>query len=231
MDVKAERPPESQKVFAIPQRLSSDMPTEIAEGVYDITCIGGVGRLRVYLFDGEVPTLVDSGLESSTEAVLAGIEEIGIEPERLIITHGDPDHVGGFDAIVEAYGVETWVPEGLDLDADHEPDHRYGDGERIGPFETVRVPGHTPNTSALVDEDRGILVVGDNVFGSDFRGLPPGYVVLPTDHFSADLGQADASLANLLEYDFDTLLVFHGSSVMADAHAKLEAFVNHPGKE
>lgn len=207
------------------------MPTEIAEGVYDITCIEGVGRLRVYLFDGDVPTLVDSGLANSTDAVIEGIEEIGIEPERLIITHGDPDHVGGFDAIVDEYGVETWAPEGMDLGAKHEPDHRYGDGERIGPFETIRVPGHTSASSALVDEDRGILVVGDQVFGSDFRGLPAGYVVLPTDYFSEELGRADANLERFLAYDFDTLLVFHGSSVMEDAHQKLDAFVNHPGKE
>ncbi|MFB6096928.1 MAG: MBL fold metallo-hydrolase [Haloferacaceae archaeon] len=207
------------------------MPDEILDGVYDVTCTEAIGRLRVYLFDGEVPTLVDTGLPDTTDAVRDGIEATGVEPERLIVTHGDPDHVGGFDAVVDAYDLETWVPEGMDLDAAHEPDHRYGHGERIGPFETVRVPGHTSSASALVDEDRGVLVVGDQVFGSDFRGLPPGHVVLPTDYFSADLGTADANLERFLDYEFETLLVFHGSSVLEDAGAKLAAFVEHPGKQ
>jgi glyoxylase-like metal-dependent hydrolase (beta-lactamase superfamily II) len=205
------------------------MATEILDGVYDLTLAEGVGRIRVYLFDGETPTLVDAGYADTTEALLAGIEEVGITPERLILTHGDPDHVGGFDALVEEYGVETWVPVGVDLDTEHGPDHRYGDGESIGPFETVRVPGHAPGSSALVDEGRGILVTGDTVFGSDMRGLPAGSLIAPSDHFSEDVAQADRNLEELLSYDFDVALVFHGSSVMSGAKGKLDAYVNFPG--
>lgn len=99
----------------------------------------------------------------------------------------------------------------------------------IGEFETVRVPGHAPGSSALVDEARGILVTGDTVFGSDMRGLPAGYLIAPSDHFSVDVAQADRNLERLLDYDFDAALVFHGSSVMEDAKEKLDAYVNFPG--
>lgn len=206
------------------------MPTEVVDGVYDITCMEGVGRIRAYLFDIETPTLFDTGLGNTTDTLLDGIEEIGIDPERLILTHGDPDHAGGFDTVVEEYDIETWVPEQTDLDSEHDPDHRYGHGEQIGPFETIHVPGHTPGASALVDEDRGILVAGDTVMGSDYRGLPSGYLIAPTGYFSEDFDEADANLDTLLAYDFDVALVFHGSSVFEDAHEKLDAYVNFPGK-
>lgn len=206
------------------------MVSKVVDDVYDITCTEAVGRVRVYLFDGETPTLIDTGLPDTTDAVFEGVEAVGVEPERLILTHGDPDHAGGFDAVIDEYDPEVWAPEETELDAEHEPDHRYGGGERIGPFETIHVPGHTAGSSALIDEERGILVTGDTVFGSDFRGLPAGYLVAPTNYFSDDIAAAEENLEKLLAYDFDVALVFHGSSVLENAREKLDAFVNFPGK-
>lgn len=206
------------------------MPTEIVDGVYDITCSENIGRVRAYLFDGKTPTLFDTGLSSTTDVLLDEIEELGVAPERLIITHGDPDHAGGFDAVVEEYDVETYVPLMGDVDTAHEPDHEYDDGDQIGAFEAVHLGGHTSGSSALVDEDRGILVGGDTVVGADWRGLPEGYLLNPPAYFSEDVAVAESNLDRLLEYDFDVALVFHGSSVTADAHEKLDAFVNFPGK-
>ena len=73
-------------------------------------------------------------------------------------------------------------------------------------------------------------MLGDAVFGADARGLPEGYFVLPTGYFSADLNRADESLAQLLAYDFDIGLVYHGESVTSDASEKLEQFVKFKGK-
>ena len=121
------------------------------------------------------------------------------------------------------------MPEGMPLD-DHEPDHRYGDGDEVGRFTAVHVPGHTAEHHALVDVAAGIAVLGDAVFGSDSRGLPAGYFVLPPAYYSADLGTADESLARLLDYEFEVGLVYHGSSVTEDASEKLRAFVEFQGK-
>ena len=205
------------------------MTEEIVENVYDITCDKSDGkRYRVFLFDTNLPTLIDAGLETTVESVFDGIDEISVEPERLLITHGDGDHIGGLEAIADRYDTETWLPEQTEMDRG--ADHRYEDGDVIGQFEAVHLPGHTPDNHALIDEDLGIAVMGDAVSGADQRGLPAGYFHLPPEIYTNDLNMAERSLEKLLEYDFDVGLVFHGSSVTENAQKKLERYVNFPGK-
>lgn len=206
------------------------MVDELIDGVYDITCTEAVGRVRAYLFDIETPTLFDTGLAETTDSLLEGIADVSVDPARLVVTHGDPDHVGGFDTVVDEFDVETWVPEDTALSTDHQPDHRYGHGDDIGPFEAIHVPGHMPGSSALVDEQRGILVAGDVLVGADWRGIPAGYLLHPPDYFSEDVAHAEANLDRLLDSEFDTALVFHGSSALENAGDKLDAYVNFPGK-
>ncbi|MFC7203283.1 MBL fold metallo-hydrolase [Haloferax namakaokahaiae] len=207
------------------------MIDECAPDVYDLTVAEmNDARYRVFVFDGEVPTLVDSGFEHTVDTVVEALSELEIVPERLVITHGDGDHIGGLERLADHYGLETWVPEQTDLDSSYTPDHRYGDGDEVGDFVAVHTPGHAEDHHVLIDEQTGVAVLGDAVFGADARGLPAGYFVLPTGFYSADLNTADASLERLLDYSFDVGLVYHGSSVSAEASEKLEAFVNFVGK-
>ena len=213
----------------------SESASEILPGVYDLTVLtDGEARYRAFLFDrdddGDVPTLVDTGLPDTVDTLCAAIDETGIVPERVVITHGDGDHIGGLPGVADAYDVETWLPDGTDAPEGVDPDHRYSDGDEIGRFAAVSVTGHTPNHHVLVDEDAGIAVLGDAVFGSDSRGLPAGYFILPTAYYSEDLAAADESLGRLLDYDFDAGLVYHGSSVLDGASDKLEAFVEFKNK-
>lgn len=211
------------------------MPIEIVPDIYDITCRGDPDgkRYRAFLSTVETPTLFDTGFAETVDALEDGIAEIGTEPERVIITHADPDHAGGLDAVVDRYAVETWVPKQSDLDLlglETVPDHRYGDGDDVGRFTAVHTPGHEPDNHVLIDEATGIAIMGDAVSGADQRGLEPGRFHLPPAHYSADLNQAEESLERLLEYEFDVGLVFHGSSVTEDARTKLDRYVNFPGK-
>ncbi len=208
------------------------MPVEIVDDVYDITCLDEPEgkRFRAFLFTAGTPTLFDTGLERTTEALVEGIAEVGVEPERVVITHGDGDHIGGFDHVVDTFDVETWVPEGLDVETAHEPDNRYGDGDRIGRFTAIHLPGHEPENHGLIDEDAGIVVLGDALSGADQRGLPAGYFHLPPAVYSKDLNLAEESLERLLAYDFEVGLVYHGSSVTEDARAKIGRYVEFPGK-
>lgn len=209
------------------------MPEEILPGVHDVTVMEGEDRrLRAYLFEDPVPTLVDTGLEATTEALFDGLDRIGVDPERVVVTHNDGDHTGGLPAVVDRYDPEVYVPEQTAAAAlgGVDPDVRYGDGDAVGDFEAVHVPGHERDNHALVDESRSVVVAGDAVSGSDQRGLPAGYLLLPPAVYSDDLNEAEESLERLLDFEFDAVLVFHGSSVLEDGRAKLDRFVNFPGK-
>jgi glyoxylase-like metal-dependent hydrolase (beta-lactamase superfamily II) len=207
------------------------MPTEIEPGVWDITTRQDDNgrRYRVYLVEDDVPTLVDTGFADTTDALFEGIEATDLEPERVVITHADTDHVEGLPAVVEAYDVETHVPELSDVD-DVEPDHRYGDGDRIGGFEAVYLPGHTSDHHALVHEDAGFLITGDALSGADLRGFPEGYLLPHAAVYAENLQESELNLDRLLEYDFDAALVFHGSAVTENAYEVLDRYVNFPGR-
>ncbi len=206
------------------------MVEEIHPNVYDITLDDSGGRRsRVFLLADDVPTLVDTGFEEHADALFDGVDEVGLEPERLVITHGDPDHVDGFEAVVDQYDLESWAPAETDAEG-VSPDHRFENGDVIGSIETVHTPGHEPDAYTLVDESSGYLIAGDSLFGGDLRGLPAGTLIPPPALYSANINQAEASMEKLLEYDFETALVFHGSSVIRDAYDRLDAFINFPGK-
>lgn len=219
---------------------------EIVDDVYQLTLKRpeegpdhNTTHYRSYLFDmpDDVPTLVDTCHDYLAPTLFDRVEQVGVEPERVIISHKHPDHAGAFEAVVERYDPDTWVPEADDLttaervDATTPADHLYGHEERIGRFTAVHIGGHTPGSSVVIDEAAGIAVCGDSLSGSDRRGLPPGYLIHPpqgTNNFQDPeaIVEAEINLVRLLPYDFDVALVFHGSSVLEDASEKLERYVN-----
>lgn len=209
---------------------TDDPVTDLGDGVYDLTLTTEPARYRAYMFDWARPTLVDCGLAETSETLLDRLETVGIVPEQLVLTHAHPDHDGGFDAVVDRYDPTTWVPAESTLETAHNPDHRYGHEDRVGPFTAVHVPGHAVDNYALVAPDRDLAVMGDAVLGADWRGLPAGYFVLVEGIYSNDLVAAERNLERLQQYAFDVGLVFHGSSVFAGASEKLDAFVDFPNK-
>ena len=206
------------------------MANELTRGVHEIPLESGDRRYRSYLCTHDDPVLFDTGLAETTDQLLGGIEALGVAPDHVVVTHGDPDHVGGLPAVRDALDATVWVPDATDLADDDLADRRYGHGDRIGSYVAVHVPGHEPDNHALVDEDAGIAVLGDALVGADQRGLPAGYFHLPPGVHSENLNEAEANLETLLEYEFDAGLVFHGSPVLQGASETLDRYVNFAGK-
>lgn len=183
--------------------------------------------------DGQI-TLIDTGFEEDGPELVETLRSEYGNVDRVILTHGDHGHHGGLAHVVEAFSPELLMPadetklythleeEGIDI----EPDVAYEDGDLLdGNLRVIQVPGHTEATSALLLEDREILISGDVLDGADRAGLPPGYLLPPPALFNENHENAELNLYDLLTYDFDTLLVFHGSHIFEDPKEKLDDFL------
>jgi len=93
-------------------------------------------------------------------------------------------------------------------------------GQRIGPFTVVGVPGKSPGEIALHDRARGLLIVGDAVIGN-----PPGQLSLLRERVMDDPVRLRASVRQLLELDFDALLVGDGTPIPAGGRERLRELV------
>jgi glyoxylase-like metal-dependent hydrolase (beta-lactamase superfamily II) len=69
------------------------------------------------------------------------------------------------------------------------PDMLLSDGDIIGPFKVIHLPGHTPGSVAFYDEEAEVLFSGDTLFCGD-RGR--------TDLPGGDTAKREKSLEQLL---------------------------------
>lgn len=195
-------------------------------------------HVRVFVLEdspaeGQI-TLIDTAFDENGAELVETLESEYGRVDRVILTHGDHGHHGGLKHVVEAFNPDVAMPadesklydhlEEADIDID--PDVAYADGDLLdGDIRVIQVPGHTEATSALLLEDRDLLISGDVLDGADRGGLPEGYLLPPPALFNVSHEDAELNLYNLLEYDFETLLVFHGSHVFEDPKGKLDDFL------
>jgi glyoxylase-like metal-dependent hydrolase (beta-lactamase superfamily II) len=208
--------------------MSVNRVQRVTDGIYAIQ----FEHVRTYVLE-DVPTgrttLVDTAFEENGEELVASIASEFGSVDRVIVTHGDHGHHGGLDHVMDAFSPdlvaaaeETKLHESID----HQPDVLFADGDVLdGNIRVIQIPGHTPATSALLLRDRGILISGDALDGADRAGLPAGYLLPPPALFNDDHEAAEINLYDLLQYDFDTVLVFHGSNVFDDPKEKIDDFL------
>lgn len=205
------------------------MSTElVTDGIHKIQ----FENVRVYVLE-DVPngktTLIDTAFEEDGKELVETLQSEFGTIDRVILTHGDHGHHGGLDAVMEAFSPELVAPDNetkLYEAIAHKPDIRFEDGDVLeGNIHVVQVPGHTKGTSALLLEDRDILISGDALDGADRAGFPEGYLLPPPALFNENHEAAELNLYNLLQYDFDIVLVFHGSNVFENPKQKLDDFL------
>ncbi|MEY2475698.1 MAG: hypothetical protein QOG87_1013 [Actinomycetota bacterium] len=88
------------------------MPDRIAPGVLQIdTLLGGWERVTAgYLVEGPDPVLVETGSQSSVPALLAALDELGVDADQLAgvaVTHIHLDHAGGVGDVARAFPNAT----------------------------------------------------------------------------------------------------------------------------
>lgn len=172
--------------------------------------------------------LFGTGDETTIDELLPIAKRHGIE--EVVVEHGDPDHWEGVPFLRREMDVQISIPardaERM-VEAGIEPDRRLEAGRTYWGIETISAPGHTPGNMAYRYGD--VLVAGDTVLGVDsvytldydYRGR---FGVITPD-WNADDDRMRQSVRDLLECDFECVLVTHGTSVHQDGHAEWEALV------
>ncbi len=125
------------------------------------------------------------------------------------------DHVREAEACRREFKAKVYAPE-TDAPLMEIPlDKTYKDGELLpGGLWVIHLRDmKSPGESALfLDKGKGYLILGDSLIGR----LPGQLTLLPADKF-ADVSKAKQSLARLLKYNFDAVLVGDGTSILTGA--------------
>ena len=202
---------------------------ELAPGVWQLSGFPP-NAINVYVVDG---VLVDAATRYAGRRILRQLS--GHEITAHALTHAHPDHQGASRRVCTELGIPFWVgqrdiaaAENPDLIGERQPGHPIarlffktctgpghtvdrplGEGDRVGSFEVLEVPGHSAGHVALWRESDRVLVAGD-VFNTanPFTGIPG--LRLPYDFFTPDPAENRRSAKRLADLAPSLLLVGHG---------------------
>lgn len=127
--------------------------------------------------------IVDPG--GDLDHIEAAIAEVGMKPEKILLTHGHIDHAGGAAELRERLGGipiegphanERPLLDNLDKQGEAygiearpvTPDRWLDDGDTVSvaghTFEVLHCPGHSPGSVVLVNRPQRFALMGDVLF-------------------------------------------------------------------
>src|SRR5881296_1874555 len=199
----------------------------------DMEWLQGVHVIETYatttlLIDDRL-VLIDTSADADAGKVLDYLSNIRVKPKDLstiFITHTHPDHVGGLAAIkhgspakVAAHKIEAdFIARKRVYDGPSGPQHHPGtpvdvlldDGQKIDGLRVIFTPGHTTGSISLLDPSRSLLIAGDAV--NNEGPLRP-----MDDRYNVDPMQHRGSIKKLAAFDFENLVMGHGSPILGGA--------------
>lgn len=137
------------------------------------------------------------------------LNEIGISEDELkyvFLSHSHEDHAGGLKAILKNYPGCVVVSASSKLEEEYKnytflnPE----DGETVlGVLKTVKIPGHTSDSMAVMDTRTNTLISGDSLqmYGLFGSGKWGANIILPNEHKKA--------IEKLKKMDIECILTAH----------------------
>ena len=203
---------------------------QIADGLYQLKGFPP-NIMNVYLA-GDV--LIDAATRHSARRILRQLE--GREVRAHALTHAHGDHQGASHAVCTKLGIPYWVGEG-DVEAaqgggpvivrkqpgsprnkasvalfagpGHPVDRVLQDGDEVGGFRVIAVPGHSAGHVAYWRESDRALVLGDVLFGLNLLTGIPG-LQEPPEVFTPDPAQNRESARKLARLEPALVCFGHG---------------------
>ena len=169
----------------------------------------------LFLTVGEHRILIDPPPMTPEEMTLS---RRGGPPDYILITNRD--HSREAVAYQKEFGCQIYVPEADAPQMELKADRTYKDGALLpgGVWAIQLQDQKSPGESAFfIQQGKGILIVGDALVGRE-----AGTLVMLKDDKYADVAKARNGLRRLLKYNFDTILVGDGTSIMQGAKPVVE---------
>lgn len=173
----------------------------------------------LFLVIGEHKILVDPPpMTAEARAVVRRHEPI----DYIVITNRD--HLREAAVYQAEFRCQLRVPEADAAQMDVKPTTTYKDGELLpGGIWAIHLKDQkSPGESALfIERGRGVLIVGDALIGK----LPGSVHLLPVEKY-VDIQKAKDGLRRLLTYNFDSLLVGDGTSILVGAKQQVKQLLS-----
>ena len=212
----------------------------LAEGVFQLRGFPP-NAVNVYLV-GDV--LVDAATRHARRRIIRQID--GKALAAHVVTHAHPDHQGASHAVCERLGVPLWcgaadiaamesgriaerqprhplnrLSERAFAGPGHPVSRALGEGDAVGDFTVLDVPGHSAGHVALWREHDGTLILGDVLFGCHpLTGIPGLHE--PPAFFTPDPARNRESARRLAALEPALVLFGHGPPLRETA--KLQRF-------
>ncbi len=192
-------------------------------------------EVPVYLIRGKKNYLIDAAFTFMAPNIVGELEELGVEPHYLLLTHSHYDHIGATPFIRKNFPEIKVVasrrtaeilakPKAIELikslekeaersfgevsDLEFQPfkiDIIVGEGDEIEEFSVLETPGHTRCSVSFVFPEKKIIFVGDAAGVIEEGHIRP--------QFLSSYDQYVASLQKILKYGDFSLALGHGGII------------------
>jgi hydroxyacylglutathione hydrolase len=217
---------------------------EVLNGIHEFK-----GVSNSYLVLGDDIMLIDTGMPGNSGKIIGYLKKtLKHDPQdikTIVITHYHFDHVGSLDKLKKITAAQVAVHR---ADADYisekkeqphmgfmgmvikllkliyrtkpvKADILLEEGDKIGDYQVIHTPGHTPGSICLYNPKNKVIFVGDNLRYSQGKIDGPDPRLLPEPE------QFKESIKKLADLDIEVILSGHSPPITTGAAYKLEGYL------